>query len=135
MTTFHVFWAGYDFCAQFTIKLWGPIHAYHRLTMQAEQSKKIYTHNMLETKSEIQPAFSGAPQMERIHAVSHSVTVLNGPYICSPTKTQPLVNYEKPSNYITFLMSGFEVLVCCIWLFWRIMIYNCVSKSQHFGAS
>jgi len=90
---------------------------------------------MLETKSEIQPAFSGVPQMERIHAVSHSVTVLNGPCICSAIKTQLLVNYEKPSNYITSLMLGFEVLVCCIWLFWRVMIYNWVSKSQHFGAS
>jgi len=73
--------------------------------------------------------------MERIHAVSHSVTVSNGPCICSPTKTQPLVNYEKPGNYITFLMSDFEVLVCWIWLFWWVMIYNWVSKSQHFGAS
>jgi len=43
MSTFHVFWAGYDICAQLRIKLWGPIHAYHGLTMKAEQSKNLHT--------------------------------------------------------------------------------------------
>jgi len=46
MSTYHVFWAGYDFCVQVGIKLWGPIHAYHRLTMQTEQSKNLHTQHI-----------------------------------------------------------------------------------------
>jgi hypothetical protein len=48
----------------------------HTIDCQCKHSNvKIYIHNMLETKSEIQPAFSRDPQMVRFHAATRTVSL------------------------------------------------------------